>query len=113
MDVEEFIGYLSDIEAWVRGALNQGKKGDELVAAVMPQLKEKYGKWNFFDYFAKSNIKDIAAELKGQKRLPVSVPPNPRSLSYRKYASVTYCCTIRCVLKNDPLMAMACSMTSR
>ena len=74
-DVEEFVGYLSDIEAWVREALNQGKNGDELVAAVMPQLKEKYGKWDLFDYFAKSNIKDIAAELKGQKRVPNFSPP--------------------------------------
>src|SRR5579864_7459787 len=32
---------------------------------------------------------------------------------YRRYASVMYCCTMRCVLKNDPLMAIACCITSR
>src|SRR2546423_1308159 len=31
--------------------------------------------------------------------------------SYLRYASVTYCCTIRCVLKNDPLIAIACCIT--
>ena len=74
-DVEEFVSYLSDLEQWVRVALNQGKDGDGLIATVMPQLKEKYGKWDLFEYFAKSNIKDIAAELKGTKRVPLFVPP--------------------------------------
>jgi cyclase len=74
-DVKEFIGYLSDLEQWVRASLNQGKDGDGIIAAVMPQLKEKYGMWQFFDYFAKSNIKDIAAELKATKRVPVVDPP--------------------------------------
>jgi cyclase len=69
-DLEEFIGYLGDLESDVRKALNEGKDGDDLVAVVLPEIKEKYGKWDFFDYFAKSNIKDIAAELKKQKRVP-------------------------------------------
>jgi len=47
-----------------------GKSGDALVNAVMPQLKEKYGKWNFFDYFAKTDILDAAAELHGDKKNP-------------------------------------------
>lgn len=37
-------------------------------------------------------------------RLP---PPHQR-----KYAFATYCCTMRCVLKNDPLRAMAWRITS-
>jgi len=73
-DLDEFLGYLSDLEADVRRALNEGKDGDDLTAAVLPELKEKYGKWNFFEYFAKSNIKDIAAELKKQKRVPPVAP---------------------------------------
>jgi cyclase len=75
-DVKEFVGYLSDLEQWVRAALNQGKDGDGLIGAVMPQLKEKYGKWDFFDYFVKSNIKDVAAEIKKQKRTPLFTPPS-------------------------------------
>jgi cyclase len=69
-DMDEFLGYLGDLEAYVRKALNDGKDGDALTAVVLPVLKEKYGKWDFFEYFAKSNIKDIAAELKKQKRVP-------------------------------------------
>ena len=73
-DFEEFLQYLSDLEAYVRQSLNAGKDGDELVAAVLPELEAKYGKWNFFEYFAKSNIKDIRSELKGQKRVPQTAP---------------------------------------
>lgn len=72
-DVMEFFGYLSNLEEMVRTTLNLGKDGEDLIAAVLPQMKEKYGKWTFFDYFAKSNIKDVVAELKKQKR----VPPTP------------------------------------
>ena len=32
--------------------------------------------------------------------------------AYSKYAFNTYCCIIRWVLKNEPLSAMACRMTS-
>lgn len=74
-DVMEFFEYLSNLEETVRTALNQVKDGDELIAAVLPQMKEKYGKWDFFDYFAKSNIKDVAAEIKKKKRTPLFTPP--------------------------------------
>src|SRR5262249_10549741 len=37
----------------------------------------------------------------------------PAAASYRKYASVMYCCTMRWVLKNDPLMAIECCMIER
>jgi len=36
----------------------------------LPVIKEKYGKWDFFEYFAKANIKDVAAEIKKQKKVP-------------------------------------------
>jgi len=46
--------------------------GDEgiTVNAVMPGLKQKYGNWNFFDYFARPNILDMAKELRGDKLIP-------------------------------------------
>jgi len=74
VDLDEFLGYLTDLEAHVHKALNEGKDGEELVAIVFPEMKEKYGKWNFFDYFARANIKDVAAELKNQKRVPPGPP---------------------------------------
>jgi hypothetical protein len=43
---------------------------DALVNAVLPGLKEEYGSWDFFDYFAKRNILDTAKELRGDKKIP-------------------------------------------
>jgi cyclase len=69
-DVEEFRGYLIDLRAMVKNAADKGQEGDELVNAVMPSLQEKYGKWDLFGYFAKPNILDMAAELRGTKKIP-------------------------------------------
>jgi cyclase len=75
-DVEAFRGYLSDLRAMVAGPLNEGKSGDALVDAVMPQLTEKYGQWGIFKHFAKRNILDVAAEIRGDKVVPqAGVPP--------------------------------------
>ena len=71
-DVAEFQGYLT----WLRGAakksMDANKKGDALVAAVLPELTEKYGSWEFFKDFSRSNILDAGAELEGTKRIPVA-----------------------------------------
>jgi len=69
-DVKAFQGYLQDLRSMVSGPVKEGKTGDDLVNAVLPALKAKYGEWNFFPYFAKRNILDMAAELQGKKRTP-------------------------------------------
>jgi cyclase len=69
-DVAAFRGYLNDLRAAVAEQVKNNKSGDELVNAVLPAMNDKYGKWNFFDYFAKRNISDTAAELTGKKKLP-------------------------------------------
>jgi len=69
-DVAAFRGYLSDLRDWVSAARKEGKTGAALVDAVLPQVKQKYGSWQFFDYFAKRNIADVEAELNGSKRIP-------------------------------------------
>jgi cyclase len=69
-DVGAFRGYLTDLRAMVAGSVKEGKSGDALVNAVFPQLKEKYGKWDFFEDFAKSDVLDTAAELRGDKKIP-------------------------------------------
>ncbi len=69
-DVTDFHDYLINLRAIVKKALDGGKTGDVLVNAALPALKEKYGKWNFFEYFAKPNILDMAAELRGDKKIP-------------------------------------------
>ena len=69
-DLREFNRYLADLEEDTLKALNDGKNGDELIATVLPAIKEKYGKRDLFEYFAKANIKDVAAEIKKQKKVP-------------------------------------------
>jgi cyclase len=69
-ELTAFRGYLNDLRAIVGEQVRAKKGGDELVAGAMPALKEKYGQWNFFDYFAKRNVLDTAAELRGEKKIP-------------------------------------------
>lgn len=72
-DVEAFRSYLADLRGWVQKQIDDGKSGDSLTEAVLPSSKEKYGRWNFFDYFSKSNIKDVEAELRKTKKVPQPV----------------------------------------
>jgi cyclase len=76
-DVLQFQSYLQTLRSLLAAPVKEGKTGDELVNAVMPRLKEKYGSWNFFSYFSRPNILDTAAELKGTKKIPVpqTAPP--------------------------------------
>ena len=71
-DVAAFRGYLFDLREWVGAAKKEGKSGPALVEAVLPQLKQKYGNWQLFDYFSKRNIADVEAELNATKRIPTS-----------------------------------------
>lgn len=75
-DVVAFRGYLTNLRSMVAEAAKEGKTGDDLLNAVLPKLKEKYGSWNFYKYFSKSNITDTAAELRGEKKIPQ--PANSR-----------------------------------
>ena len=74
-DVQEFAGYLNDLRAMMTQPVKDGLMGDALINAIMPGLKQKYGNWNFFDYFAKRNILDMAKELRGDKQLPKPADP--------------------------------------
>lgn len=69
-DVTAFRSYLFDLREWVGTAKKDGKSGASLTEAVLPQVKQKYGSWQFFDYFAKRNIADVESELSGTKRIP-------------------------------------------
>jgi glyoxylase-like metal-dependent hydrolase (beta-lactamase superfamily II) len=74
-DVKDFHGYLVELRSAVTAAQSAGKSGTDVVNTVLPDLQTKYGSWEFFKYFAKSNIADTAKELKGEKRVP-SAPRN-------------------------------------
>lgn len=74
-DVRDFRDYLVMLRKVIAGARKSGKTGDALVQAVLPQLREKYGDWGWFKYFARHNIEQTAAELDGSKRVPVPGVP--------------------------------------
>jgi cyclase len=69
-DVKAFRGYLAFLRERLAFPVKEGKTGDALVNAVLPELTEKYGKWDFFEDFAKADILNTAAELRGDKRIP-------------------------------------------
>jgi cyclase len=75
-DVVAFRGYLSDLREFVSAAKKDGKSGPALVEAVLPQVKQKYGSWQLFDYFSKRNIADLEAELNGTKHVPSASSTN-------------------------------------
>lgn len=70
-DVKEFREYISTLRQDVKKAQADGKSGQDLIDAVLAELKTTYGAWGFFDAFAKSNIQQTADELSGTKKLPV------------------------------------------
>ena len=84
-DVRDFHDYLVALRDEVAKAQAAGKSDKDLVDAVLPRLKEKYGNcdsptasggasaancWGFFKPFSTRNILQTAAELSGSKRVP-------------------------------------------
>jgi cyclase len=72
-DLEAARTYVVDLRAMVSRGVKQGQEGDALVAAVMPELKAKYGRWGIFQHFVQPNILLTAEELRGTKRVPQPV----------------------------------------
>ena len=70
-DVRFFRDYFTALRKSVAKFQKEAKSGDALIEAVTAELKPAYGKWKFFDPFVKRGIALTAAELKGEKRLPV------------------------------------------
>ena len=71
--VHAFRGYLVALRQAVTDARVQGKSGKALMDAVLPLMKQKYGDWAYFDYFAEHNIEQTEAEINGTKKIPVPV----------------------------------------
>jgi cyclase len=70
-DLEDFQNYLINLRFMLEKPVQDGLKGDALVAAVFPELTKQYGSWDLFKYFSRSNILDTGAELEGTKRVPL------------------------------------------
>ena len=69
-EVRDFQKYLEFLRTSTQRATQTGKTGDDLVNAVLPELAQAYGSWNWFKDFSRSDILDVAAELNGTKRVP-------------------------------------------
>jgi cyclase len=69
-DVKDFRNYLSTLRADIAKAKQDGKSGQALQDAVLPQIQAQYGTWGFFKNFAPRNITQTEAELKGTKKVP-------------------------------------------
>jgi glyoxylase-like metal-dependent hydrolase (beta-lactamase superfamily II) len=69
-DVKNFRDYLAFLREHIAPAVQQNKAGDDLVNSVLPAVTEKYGKWDFFKFFAKPDILHTAAEIRGDKKIP-------------------------------------------
>jgi len=69
-DVKNFRDFLAFLREQVAPAVKENKSGDDLVNAVLPSVTDKYGKWDFFKFFAKPDILHTAAEIRGDKKIP-------------------------------------------
>lgn len=76
-DVNDFRDYLLFLRTAVSKSLRTGKTGQAVVDEVLPQLKEKYSAWGFFNAFASHNIQQTAEELKGVKHVPMGGAAQP------------------------------------
>nr|WP_316638403.1 MBL fold metallo-hydrolase [uncultured Roseateles sp.] len=70
-DVQDFQRYLGDLQAAVKQQLDGGKDGEALQAAALSQLAPSYGGWAYFKNLGPRNVRDMQAELAGNKRRPV------------------------------------------
>lgn len=68
-DVRDFRDFLSDLRTDVAQAQAAGKTDDALIEMVLPEIQQKYGKWDFIG-FAKPDIHYTDLELRGLKRIP-------------------------------------------
>jgi len=73
-DVEEFRGYLLDVERLVKKGRAAGLTGDTLVQSVAPKLRVLHPDWTISDRAAAAEVKYMDQELAGTKQRPVPQP---------------------------------------
>ena len=69
-DVAAFREYLVTLGKLVSDTQAAGMSGEALADSVIPRLRDRYSRWNGFDYSARPNILETHAELRGKKRIP-------------------------------------------
>ena len=70
-DVEEFRGYLLDVQRLVAEGRAAGLRDDALAQSVAPKLKELHPDWTISDRAAAAEIKYMDQEIAGTKQRPV------------------------------------------
>ncbi len=70
-DVQGFAQYLRRLRKLVARAQARKESGDALMNSVLPELKNAYGGWQYFDYFLQHNVEQTADELSHHKRVPM------------------------------------------
>ncbi len=73
-DVEEFRGYLLDVQRLVSEGRQAGLKDDALVHAVAPKLKALHPDWTISDRAITAEVRYMDQELAGTKKRPVPQP---------------------------------------
>ena len=73
-DVEDFRGFLLDLEAFVREGRRAGLTGEPLAQAVAPKLRSRHPDWTISDRAAASSARYMEQELAGTKVRPVPQP---------------------------------------
>ena len=73
-DVTAFRDYLATLMKAVSDARSQKKTGTALTEAVISVLEPKYGRWEYFKFWAARNIEQMDAELNGTKQVPQPLP---------------------------------------
>jgi glyoxylase-like metal-dependent hydrolase (beta-lactamase superfamily II) len=69
VELQEFKKYLLDLREIVAKLQRQGLTGDALRDAAVQELNPRYGGWRY-DRLMRPNVRDMADELAGSKRLP-------------------------------------------
>jgi glyoxylase-like metal-dependent hydrolase (beta-lactamase superfamily II) len=74
VELQEFRTYLLDLREAVAKSQRQGLTGDSLQDAALLELEPRYGSWRY-QRLMRANVRDMADELAGSKRLPGTPRP--------------------------------------
>lgn len=74
VELQEFRNYLLDLREAVAKSQRQGLTGEALQDAALRELEPRYGNWRY-QRLMRANVRDMANELSGSKRLPGTPRP--------------------------------------
>jgi cyclase len=75
LNVRYFRDYVAGLRQTVERAMERGQSGKELLDAVLPLHRARFGAWTWFDQFAAKNIEWAEQEMRGAKRYAPTPAP--------------------------------------